>query len=210
VLAAWRVMLSQLRGAYVGAPLGAPVLAGLVVVARRQDKGRLPLLLAAWLAGAGPLYLELPRHLTKWFHPRAAAARAADERAMPQAACITGDGWTRIDRYPPGVVMASAMTAPYLIGATRMSTVGAGYHRSNAGNVAMYRFFLSPPDASRAIGRAWHVRYVLFCASDFNELGVGRAYPQSLAARLHQGRPPAWLAPLPPVRSGMRLYRVAP
>ena len=104
--------------------------------------------------------------------------------------------------------MAGTSIAAYLIGATHHSTVGAGYHRNNAGNMAMYRFFLSAPDRSREIGRAWKADYVAFCPGDFSEIDVARNFPASLAARLERGEPLPWLEPLPLKGTELRLYKV--
>ncbi|WP_204350968.1 hypothetical protein, partial [Serratia marcescens] len=52
VLASGLVTLAQVRGVYIGAPLAAPMLAVLVPLARTRVRWRLPLVVAAWLAGA--------------------------------------------------------------------------------------------------------------------------------------------------------------
>ena len=104
--------------------------------------------------------------------------------------------------------MTPTMTAAYLIGATHMSSVGAGYHRNNVGTMAMYRFFLSSPDRSQAIAYAWNARYVLFCPGDFGEIDVVKAYPDSLAAGLQQGKVPVWLRPVPLRGAQLQFYRI--
>jgi hypothetical protein len=207
VLASGLVMLAQLRGVYIGAPLAAPMLAILVVGARRRGK---PLLVvAAWVAGAGILYATLADQLETRF-PVARGGEAAETSNTPRAyvLCSAGDAWQQVDRAPPGVIMAGTNVAAYVIGATRHSTVGAGYHRNNAGNMAMYRFFLGTPDQARSIGREWKARYVLFCPGDFDEIQIERAFPASLAAQLRSGRAPAWLEPLPLNDTPLRFYRI--
>lgn len=201
------VMLTQVRGTYIGAPLGAAVLAGLVVAARQRRRWRGPLVAAAWLVAAGPTYVVLPGWLEPLVVGRAGATRAA---GSPASSCNIGDVWEQIDRHPPGVVMTPTMTAAYLIGATHMSSVGAGYHRNNVGTMAMYRFFLSAPDRSRAIAHAWNTRYVLFCPGDFGEIDVAKAYPDSLAAGLQQGKVPAWLRSEPLRGAQLQFYRIVP
>ncbi|ATY33853.1 hypothetical protein [Sphingomonas psychrotolerans] len=197
------VMLVQSRGAYIGAPLAAPVLAGLILAARRAPRWRLAALAGAWLASAGLVYLRLPQEVGALFD----RPRASDVLSV-QVACTVGDTWSEVDRYPAGTVMAGTNVAGYLIASTRHSTIGAGYHRNNVGNMAVYRFYLGTPDQARAIAAHWRVGYVIFCPADFDEVEVGTAFPHSMAASLKANRPPAWLEPLPLANTPLRLYRI--
>lgn len=205
VLISGLVMLVQVRGAYIGAPLAGPVLAGLVLAARTRTTWRLPAVIGAWLAGAGLAYLEIPRQIEQAVNRPVAEAASIP---TPQALCGVGDTWEQVDRYPAGVTMAGTSVAAYLIGATHHSTIGAGYHRNDRGNMAMYRFFLSPPDRAREIGREWKTAYVAFCPGDFEEIHVNRAFPDSVAARLQRGESIPWLEPLPLSNTPLRLYRM--
>ncbi len=200
------VILAQVRGAYIGAPLGAPVLAGVVLIARRR--GSTPLLIVSWLASAGLTYMQVPAMVERLIDRQSPEGRVEEDGTTPQVACSAGDVWTQLDRYPAGVVMAPTNMASYLVGSTHMATVGAGYHRNNAGNMAMYRFFLRSPDRSRSIARQWNVRYVAFCPGDFDEIDVVHTFPNSLASRLRGGHAPAWLQTLPLHGARMRFYRV--
>jgi hypothetical protein len=205
VLISGLVMLVQVRGAYIGAPLAGPVLAGLVLAARERTSWRLPAVIGAWLAGAGLAYLEIPSQIEQLVNrPVAEVAN----RPTTQVLCGVGDTWEQVDRYPAGVVMAGTSIAAYLVGATHHSTIGAGYHRNDRGNMAMYRFFLSPPDRAREIGREWKTQYVAFCPGDFDEIQVDRTFPNSVAARLQRGESLPWLEPLPLRNTPLRLYRM--
>jgi hypothetical protein len=200
-------MLAQVRGAYIGAPLSAPILAGLVVMARRRERWRRPAVVGAWLASTGLVYLQVPgtaQILLTGDRPPSA------NRGVPsvQVACTVGNTWAEVDRYPAGLVMSGTNVAAYLIGSTHHLTVGAGYHRNNAGNMAVYRFFLSSPARAQAIARALKVDYVIFCPDDFGEIRVDRTFPGSMATALGANRPPAWLEPLPLADTPLQLYRV--
>jgi hypothetical protein len=196
--------LSQVRGAYLGSALAAPVLAQLILTARAQLRWRAPALVGAWLVSAGMVWLMLPDLIERQIEPRA-RARAA---FALQKSCGHGDIWRQVDRYPTGIVMAAQNQAAYVIGGTRHASVGAGYHRSNLGNRAMYDFFLSAPGAAQRIGARWRVDYVVFCPNNFNELDLPNNYPKSLAFQLAADRPPPWLRRLPLRDTGLRLYRV--
>ena len=194
------VLLSQLRGGYVGSAVTAPILAQMVLAAR---VGRRPLVLAAaWAVSAGMLWLLIPLRIGEAMAPASRAAMAATR------SCRGGDAWRQLDRVPQGTVMASAANAAYVIGGSHHRSVAAGYHRNNAGNVAMYDFFLSSPERARIIGRRWGVDYVVACPTDFSELDVTTRYPGSLATSLAEGRPPAWLVSIPLRDTGLKLYRV--
>ena len=204
LLASDVVVLSQVRGAYLGSALAGAMLAQGVVAARRLTRWRLPALVAAWTLSCGVLWTLVPIAIDSRLHPQFAHA------ATMRTTCNTGDVWRQVDRYPTGLFFIPANEAAYLIGGTRHSSVGAGYHRVNRGNRAMYAFFLADPTRARAIAAAWHARYVAMCPNDFGELDVAHAYPASLANRLRSGQVPAWLTPLPLHGTGLALYHIVP
>ena len=208
LLSADIVLFAQARGSYVGSAVAAPILAGLVLSARTARHGRAWKLAGAWIASAGILWLVVPSWLDGRFQAQPAAGSTLAGPPPQVTDCRAGRNWQALDRYPTGVIMAAMDMAPYALAGTHHGIVAAGYHRSNAGNAAMYAFFLSPPDRARAIGSRWSTDYVLLCPTDFSELDVRARDPDSLAARLLADRPPDWLERLPLTDTGLRLYRV--
>lgn len=201
VLASAMIALHQLRGVYIGAPLAAPVLAGLVLAARRRRSYRALALVGAWLASSGLAHAGGAILVNR-------LGMVSQGSGDDAAACEAGATWAMLDRFAPGVVMTGNNHAAYVIGATRHSSVGASYHRNDRGNMAMYRFFLGPPARSAAVAREWRVDYAAFCPGDFSEVDVTRRYPGSVAARLAGGAtPPGWRR-LPLRDTAMRFYRV--
>ncbi|MBX3595585.1 hypothetical protein [Sphingomonas sp.] len=196
------ITIFQVRGAYLGSAVAAPFLAQLIVAARGAGRARGAAVAGAWIASAGMLYLMVPERIDRLLAPQVHAS------LMVHKSCNGGDTWHQLDRYPAGVVMAPMDRAAYIVGGSHHASVGAGYHRSNRGNRAMYDFFLSPPDAARTIGARWKVRYVAICPGDFAEIEIATAYPDSLGAHLLRGAAPAWLEPLPLRDTGLRFYRV--
>jgi hypothetical protein len=208
VLTSALITLFQVRGVYIGAPLAAPVLAGLVLAARRRRTWRTPALVGAWVLSAGMCYKAIPAQLE-----RIAEAVPADRFGFPldgtpQTLCNSGDTWRQVAQLPHGVVMSPTNMASYSLGATGMSTVSAGYHRNDAANVAMYRYFLGPPESARAVERGWKVDYVAFCPGDFEEIEIRSRYPRSLGALLANGGRPPHYRPVPLHGTRLRLYRV--
>lgn len=208
LLSADIVLIAQARGSYVGSAVAAPILAGLVVAARQARAGRTWKLLGAWCASTGILWLVVPGWLDARLSAQAAAVPALAGPPPAVTDCRAGRNWQAMDRYPAGVVMAAMDMAPYALAGTHHAIVAAGYHRSTAGNAAMYAFFLSPPERARAIGARWSTDYVLLCPTDFSELDVRARYPASLASKLLAGRVPGWLEPLALTDTGLALYRV--
>ena len=195
------VTVDQIRGAYIGSALAAPVLAGLVLAARNVDKRRALAVVGAWLASTGVIYATLPDYLARQVRPGVAEPATS-------APCSRGDTWQQLDHFAPGVVMAPMNLGPYIIGGTHHASVAASYHRNNRGNRASYAFFLSRAERARAIADEWRVSYVALCPTSFGEIGVRKHYPNSLAVALETGRTPAWLEPLPVRGAGLRFYRV--
>ncbi|HWK35040.1 hypothetical protein [Sphingomonas sp.] len=173
-LASLALTCAQLRGAYVGAALAVVPIAALIVRARAA--GRIAGVLALWLAGAGLLYPAIAGALS----PRAPAATAA---------CPTAPLLATLRALPPGRVMAPIDMGAFIVAGTRHTAIAAPYHRNNAGNAAMYRFFLGAPDAAEAIARRRRIDHVVLCPDAFAETGPVRA--DSLAG----GARPAWLVP---------------
>lgn len=195
LLAAFALTCVQVRGAYAGAMLAAPGLAAAIAVARARGGGWLA---GAWLASAGMLYPIAAQALVP-ATPRPAGGGTAT------GSCTAPGPLAALAALPPGRLLAPLDLGAYAIGATRLSVVGAPYHRNNAGNLAVFRFYLGRPDDSAEIARAWGVRYVALCPGL-----AGAAAPDALVTLLRAGRPPAWLRPLPPRDPALALYAVEP
>lgn len=196
------VTLFQVRGAYLGSAVAAPLLAQLILAARRAPRWPGLAVAGAWLVSAGMVYLIVPERIDRMLAPQVRASFLANR------GCNAGDVWRQLDGYPAGTVMAPMDRAAYIIGGTHHGSVAAGYHRNNRGNRAMYDFFLAEPERAKRIGVQWKTHYVAICPGDFVELDLASAYPRSLAAQLIRGETPAWLEPLPLRDTGLQFYRI--
>lgn len=191
-LAALALALIQLRGAYAGALLAVPALATLVAAARA--KGAVAVT-SAWLLSAGLLYPIAGAALA----PRGGGAPAAQQCASPAALA-------RLATLPRGTLMAPIDTGAWALTATPHRVVAAPYHRNDAGNVAMYRFFLGPVENAQAIARQWEIDYVALCPDDFAELGAQARSSARLSGALRSDRPPTWLRLVSPPDTPLRVY----
>ena len=196
------VLVLQIRVSYILAGIATLPFVALLHDAQ-EDAGGLPKRLVLWVLGAGITYnvagVEIDRVVAPT--PLVLAKRAAKE-------CITGAPLLALARLPRGNVMAPLDSGSYVIGMTPHRSFAAGYHRNNAGNMAMYRFFLSPPDGALKMARALNVDYVVTCENSLREDYVDRLRRGNLIEALQAGRPPSWLRRIIWQDGGMTVYRV--
>jgi hypothetical protein len=106
---------------------------------------------------------------------------------------------------PAGTVLAPMDTGGPAIAATSHRLIAGAYHRDNAGNLAMYRFYLGPIPAAEAIARRMNATYVVACDGF-----AGQPPRASLAGHLAASSIPAWLQRVAATPDGAVLYRVRP
>jgi len=187
------IAFAQLRGAYAGAMLAAPALAGLIVAAR--TRGTIALA-AAWIVSAGLLY------------PIAGAALFRPTETGTGAQCDAGAILAVLAVQSRGTVAAPMDLGAYTLAATPHRVLAAPYHRNSAGNRALYGLLLAAPEAAHREANRLGVTYLVDCPGAHGELGEPPA--GSLLAALRAGIPPIWLRPLGGGNEAARIYAVAP
>ncbi len=182
-VAALAVTMGQMRGAYAGAVLAAPILAVVIGAARRRGAA---VVAAGWLAAAGISYPLLARTLPG----TEASGPEADD-----AVCETPATIAALARLPAGVVWAPIDMGARIVAMTAHRVLAAPYHRDNAGN----RFFLDVVNARADVAekrlREAGVDYVVACGAAFAPF-ARPDHPEDIAALLAAGRRPAWLVPV--------------
>lgn len=191
-MASLAVACLQLRGAYAGALLAAPALGVVIVAARRHG---VLAVAGAWVVSAGMLYPIAAQALLRPT-PAPATGLAGD--------CTSPALLAALARQPAGVVMAPIDTGGPAIAATGHRLIAGAYHRDNAGNLAMYRFYLGDPARARGIAGTLGVTLVVRCDGL-----AGRPPAASMAARLAAGDAPRWLERVAETPDGAAVYRVA-
>ncbi|GAA4774543.1 hypothetical protein GCM10023219_22520 [Stakelama sediminis] len=192
-------LLLQMRVSYI---LGGLSVLPFAVALGRDSAGNLGKRLLLWAAGAGMVYYALSGFVDRAMAPKVVAGRAAEQ------ACTAPGPFQKLAQMPKGTVMAPITLGSYLIGATQMHAVAAGYHRNNIGNLAMYQFFLARPERAQQLARRWHIDYVALCPGDFTAPGLQGDYRGSLAARLEgEEAPPDWLIPVD-TGGSLHFYRI--
>lgn len=186
------IAFAQLRGAYAGAMLAAPALAGLIAAARARGTAALA---AAWIASAGFVY------------PLAGAALLRDRDTTPsEARCDGKAAVAMLSKLPQGMVAAPVDLGAYVLAATPHAVLTAPYHRNGEGNRALYRLLLSAPEVAYREASHLGLDYLVDCPGAHGELEA--LPPNSLLAALRVGTPPPWLHPLPTGSEGARAYAV--
>lgn len=191
--------LMQVRATYVVSALAVIPIAALIADVRACITRPLPRV-GVWALGAGMIWNQLGLMIDARLAPAAAAESPACGRA-DQARALAG--------LPPGRIIAPLDSGAIIIGNSAHEAVGAPYHRNNAGNAAVYRFFLGSEAQARSIAKAWQVDYVMLCPDSFSELGPLARQAGRTVTTLIAGHPPQWLRRIGD-GAGPLVYRVQP
>lgn len=185
----------QLRSLWFAAAFAAPVLAQLVTGASRRG--------AAWQVGAWGISAGLV-----W---QAVGELVLDPTSQTAVAvCTDRETLSALDRLDTGAFAAPLDLSAYIVGASQHRSLAGPYHRNNRGTRAMADLFRATPEEARYQASLWSVDYVALCPADDGGLPPGLLRPDSLAAHLLAGAPPAWLDPTPLIGSELLVWRVRP
>jgi len=146
-------------------------------------------------ASAFTLLLVLPFSPIGWALVATTVSDAPHEKA--RNACLATSAFAPLVQLPPGLIAAPIDLGSHIVALTPHSALAAPYHRDNHGNRVALDAFLAPPHAAQGILRADKVTYVVNCPGMGELNALAKRAPESLAARIVAGMPPAWLAPLP-------------
>ena len=164
------------------------------VIALWQDGAGLPARIGA---AAGLYLLLLPASLVMALQPLLGSDDTGSSVTIATSSCALERNARLLDRLPAGTVLAPLDLGPSLLLDTRHNVVASSHHRAQAGMADVVAAFTASPEAARQRIGASGADYVAACM-DMAEIGVYRAAggPDSLAARLAEGKAPAWLVPV--------------
>jgi hypothetical protein len=117
--------------------------------------------------------------------------------------CFNPRAYRELAALPPGDVLAAQDLGPFILVATRQSTVTAPYHRMAREILAGHLAFDAPPALAEARVRALGATYVVDCPPYPMYVAAG-----SFGALLRRAPPPAWLEPLSPPEAVLKIYRL--
>jgi hypothetical protein len=127
----------------------------------------------------------------------ALALPGGDASPDSRNACLATSAFASLAHLPPGLVAGPIDAGSHILALTPQSVLAAPYHRDNRGNRIVLDALLATPDRAQGILKAAHVAYVVNCTGFSEYKALAARAPTSLAARIVQGSPPAWLTPLP-------------
>jgi hypothetical protein len=117
--------------------------------------------------------------------------------------CFARRAYRQLATLPPGNVLAPQDLGPFILVYTRDSAVVAPYHRMSNQILAMHNVWNAPPALAEARVRALGADYVVDCPPY-----PLVAAPGTFGTLLRKAPPPAWLTPLSPTKSILKIYRV--
>jgi hypothetical protein len=213
LLTAAVVMLVQIRGSRLVAPLAVPAGAWLVVAARARYVVSGKLLAAAglvgtWLVFAG-IVLALSVSLIVMALPgnRIGAMAAA---VSGRDACLRPQAFAGLAAMPPQRVMSFIDLGSHVLLNTPHSVVAAPYHRNQKGVREAFDFFNTPLEAARSILDARGVTLVVICPAMSEMGGLLDATPDSFVNLYAEGKLPGWLVEASPKDAPLKIYAVTP
>jgi hypothetical protein len=209
-LGAWIYSLAVMREGLMAEMLAIPFVA--VLLADLMPRAR-AISAAVPRVGAtlGVLALVSPSVASALLKP---ADRVAITHSVPAETRQQVEGgakcdFARLAELPKGVVLTTVNPGPTIVWQTPHSLAAAGYHRNQGPMLAMIKAFTSDPPTAEGFVRSTAADYVAACSSERDLALFRQARPGDLADVLAQGRPPAWLAPVPGFDTGsLRVYRV--
>ena len=180
--------------------LGLPAFAAALswIAARRFRNLMLPSVAAALLLSPAALGAAVENGF-KVSHVRAPEVLNAGPK------CFARKAYRQLAALPPGNVMAPQDLGPFILVYTRDSAVIAPYHRMSNEILAVHNVWNAPPALAEARVRALRADYVVDCPPY-----PIMAAPGTFGSLLRKAPPPAWLKPLSPTKSILKIYQVLP
>jgi hypothetical protein len=207
--AIWRTHgLARLRWGIVAAMAGAGLLLSFWQIRMIAFATPLALLGGAWMivqvkdylkttrwreAASLAFLLVLPFSSIGWALAIPASGGKTPDR---RDACLATSAFADLARLPPGLVAGPIDAGSHILALTPHAVLAAPYHRDNHGNRIVLDALLATPSRARDILSSAKVTYVVQCTGLGEFAGLAKRAPDSLAAQIVAGTPPAWLAPL--------------
>jgi hypothetical protein len=209
---AFAIMLAQIRGARLAAPLALPAAGWLVTIARRRYlsgariSGALAML-GSWLGFAGLAIAIATILVTAPFQGKAGAAETPGQSG---ASCLLPGAFIDLAKLPPARIMNPIDLGSHILLFTPHAVVAAPYHRAQQGVRDTFDFFNGPIADARTILDRRGVNLVVICPPMAEMLGLPDAAPDSFVKLYAKGELPAWLKPVSAPADVLKIYSVLP
>lgn len=209
------VMLVQVRGARLAAPLAIPAAAALIAAARHRYAAGKRIQHAAGLVGSWLLFAGIA--LLVAVNAIGIAANgtppgSAEEAATTEGkeACLMPAAFDDLRALPPERMMTPIDLGAHILMETPHAVVAAPYHRNQQGVRDAFRFFNEPLDEVRHILSERGIGLVVTCPA-MAEMQVGPgADPASFVALYREGTLPGWLVDQSLPEAPLKVFAVLP
>jgi hypothetical protein len=213
------VMLAQIRGARLAAPLALPAAGWLILTARRHYLGGATVpgalaMLAGWVGFAGLIVAVIVVLASGPFqHKAEAAAGVTNPSAGPgasEASCLLPEAFSVLAKLPVARIMNPIDLGSHILLFTPHAVVAAPYHRDQKGVRDTFSFFNGPIADARRILAARGINLVVICPAMAEMQGLSDAAPDSFVKLYASGGLPAWLKPMSAPGGVLKIYSVLP
>ena len=134
---------------------------------------------------------------------------AATIRSTTEAsACRTVENLAPLAALGSATIFAPIDSGSHLLVQTRLSVIGAPYHRNNHGNRTVIDGFSAEGSEAERIVRTSGASFVALCPGQVQSEALTDRNPQGLAAQLLAGSPPAWLSRVDLPGTSYLVYKV--
>ena len=189
------IMLLQVRGARLAAPLALPAVAVAISLLREAYLRKHVIagigLLLSWFAGAG---LAVGLTVNALMPSTSSAAQPSGTPTL--GACRLPQSYAALAALPPTRVMSLIDLGAHVLAYTPHAVVGAPYHRNIEGVGDSFAFFNATEIEARAIAAYRQLGLVVICPGMPELRGLPDTADDALVRQFAEGRHPDWLVPI--------------
>jgi hypothetical protein len=218
LLAAWGMLIWQIRGSYLVTAFAIPFGAWAAARARQAWQAKpsplgMLMFVAVAATSAAAVWASLGQQVQARFMLTPVASNYAHRQATAKD-CLTSQAFAPLTAIPNATMLNEFMLGAAAMQWTSHSVMAGPYHRDAAGTMAVINALRARPDAAKSAIMASAADYVLVCPAlpetNFyaNHPADGALPADTLAARLKADAPPEWLKRVPLSGTPLQLYRI--
>ena len=124
------------------------------------------------------------------------------------ATCESAQSVAALGALPRGQFLAPFDMAPMILARTPHSVLASSHHRNERAMHDHIQIFRSSPETAHQLLKKRGINYVAVCADEEELANYAQRDPKGLWAQMATGKVPDWLAPLPVMGKGIKVWRV--
>lgn len=156
------------------------------------------------------LALVVPNTLVRTvgdFFPEKETAQAT-QSSKYAATCESASSIAALSALPTGQILAPFDIAPMILAQTEHSVLASSHHRNEQAMRDHIQMFRSSPEAAHQLLKSRGIDYLAVCTDEEELANYVRKDPDGLWAQMAKDKVPEWLAPLPAMGKGIKVWRV--